>query len=83
MQVTVSSKGQIVLPAPVRRRLRLKARSKLELEEREDGLFLRPAKTKRGTFAPIEYAPPGTLRFGPRDRALDEFADAVGEDDAP
>ena len=83
MQLTVSSKGQIVLPAPVRRRLRLKARSKLELEEREDGLFLRPAKTRQAAFAPIEYAPPGTLKFGARDRELDRFADAAGEDDAP
>ncbi len=35
MQLTLSSKGQIVLPAPVRRRLHLNARSKLELEGRE------------------------------------------------
>ena len=83
MQLTVSSKGQIVLPAPVRRRLRLKARSKLELEERADGLFLRPAKARGAAFVPIDYPPPGTLKFGPRDRALDQFADAVGEGDTP
>jgi hypothetical protein len=63
--------------------LRLKARSKLELEEREDGVFLRPAKARRGAVEPIAYAPPGTLKFGPRDRALDQFAAAAGEDDAP
>ena len=83
MQLTVSSKGQIVLPAPVRRRLRLKARSKLELEEREDGLFLRPARTVKAAFEPIDYPPPGALKFGPRDHALDKFAAAVGEDDTP
>lgn len=82
MQLTLSSKGQIVLPAPVRRRLRLKARSKLELEEREGGLFLRPANTAKSR-APIAFAPPGSLKFGPRDHALDQFAAAAGEDDAP
>ena len=40
MQVTLSSKGQLVLPAPIRRRLRLKARSKVELEERDGGVYI-------------------------------------------
>lgn len=37
----VSSKGQIVLPAPLRRRLALGAGSKLEVLEEEDGIKLR------------------------------------------
>ena len=37
----VSSKGQIVLPAPVRRRLGLGAGTRLELVEEADGLKLR------------------------------------------
>lgn len=79
MQLTLSSKGQLVLPAPVRRRLRLQPRAKLHLEERDGGLFLRPATVGE----PPEPLPPGALKFGPRDYALDRFAATVGEDDAP
>jgi AbrB family looped-hinge helix DNA binding protein len=82
MQLTLSSKGQIVLPAPVRRRLRLKARAKLELEEREGGVFLRPAQN-HPAVAPIKSLRPGALKFGPADYALDKFAAAAGEDDTP
>lgn len=82
VQLTLSTKGQLVLPAPMRRRLRLRARSRVELEERADGIFIRPARPAR-TLAPIEPVPPGALQFGPRDRELDQFAAAAGEDDAP
>jgi len=37
----VSSKGQVVLPAPLRRRLGLSAGSRLEVIEESDGLRLR------------------------------------------
>jgi AbrB family looped-hinge helix DNA binding protein len=72
MQLTLSSKGQIVLPAPMRRRLRLKARAKLEIEERDGGLFLRPANAVP-SLEPIDYPPPGSLKLGPRDYALDKL----------
>lgn len=72
MQLTLSSKGQIVLPAPVRRRLRLKARAKLELEERDGGVFLRPATPARA-FVSIEPAPSGSIRLTQRDYALDRL----------
>ena len=39
--LTVSSKGQIVLPAGVRRRLGLGAGAKIEIVEEADGLHLR------------------------------------------
>ena len=61
MQLTISSKGQLVLPAPVRRRLRLKARSKVELEEREGGVFIRPV-AKPAALEPIAYPAPGSLK---------------------
>lgn len=41
--VLVSSKGQVVLPAPVRKRLGLGAGSRLELTEEPDGVRLRVA----------------------------------------
>ncbi|MEY2882108.1 MAG: Antidote-toxin recognition MazE, bacterial antitoxin [Verrucomicrobiota bacterium] len=73
MVLTLSSKGQIVLPAPVRRKLRLRSRSKLELELRDGGVFLRPTG-KLPAFEPIDYPPPGSLKLGPRDYALDKLA---------
>lgn len=72
MQLTLSSKGQIVLPAPMRRRLRLKVRSKLEIEERDGGLFLRPTKALPA-FAPIDYPAPGSLKVNQRMIALDRL----------
>jgi AbrB family looped-hinge helix DNA binding protein len=69
MQLTLSSKGQIVLPAPMRRRLRLKTRAKLEIEERDGGLFIRPAKTVP-PVQPIDYPAPGALKLDPWEHAL-------------
>ncbi len=43
--VVVSSKGQIVLPAELRRRLGLGAGTRLELSEESDGLRLRVTRT--------------------------------------
>lgn len=82
MQVILSSKGQLVLPAPVRRRLKLKKRARLDLEVRDGGVFLRPVGVEP-PIEPIEYLPPGSIKFTERDYALDKFAAAVGEDDAP
>jgi AbrB family looped-hinge helix DNA binding protein len=73
MQVTLSSKGQLVLPAPIRRRLRLRARTKLVLEEREGGIFIRPARAKT-EFEPIDYPKPGSLKVNQRMRELDKLA---------
>jgi AbrB family looped-hinge helix DNA binding protein len=81
MQVTLSSKGQIVLPAPVRRRLRLKKRAKLELEERDGGVFLRPTGTLP-PFEPIDYPPPGSLKVNKRMIEMDKlFAVETSPDD--
>jgi len=75
MQLTLSSKGQIVLPALMRRRLRLKARAKLEIEERDGGLFLRPVKALPA-FEPIAYPAPGSLKVNQRMFALDRLFSA-------
>jgi len=63
----------------MRRRLRLKARSKLEIEERDGGLFLRPSDALPA-FEPIDYPPLGALKPGPRDYALDKL---FGEESVP
>ncbi len=81
MLLTLSSKGQVVLPAPVRRKLRLRARSKLELELRDGGVFLRPAG-KPPVFEPIDYPPPGSLKVNKRMIELDKLAGPdIGPDD--
>jgi AbrB family looped-hinge helix DNA binding protein len=72
MQLTLSSKGQVVLPAPMRRRLHLKPRAKLEIEERDGGLFLRSAKVSP-RIEPIDYPAPGTVKVNKRMIALDRL----------
>ncbi|HVU25459.1 MAG TPA: AbrB/MazE/SpoVT family DNA-binding domain-containing protein [Opitutus sp.] len=42
MTTTLSSKGQLVLPAAARRKLRLSPGERLSVELRDDGVFLRP-----------------------------------------
>jgi AbrB family looped-hinge helix DNA binding protein len=79
MQSTLSSKGQIVLPAPMRRLLGLKPKSKVLIEERDGGIFIRPVSRKQG-IAPIDYLPEGSIKLSERDYALDA---AAGEDDIP
>jgi len=79
MLLTLSSRGQLVLPAQMRRSLRLRPRAKVEAEEREDGIFLRPARAATA-IEPIKYLPPGAIKFTQRDYDLDKLA---GEDMAP
>jgi AbrB family looped-hinge helix DNA binding protein len=46
MTVKIDRAGRIVLPKPVRERFRLREGSELELEERSDGLTLRPVEQR-------------------------------------
>ena len=48
MLTTLSSKGQLVLPAAARRRLRLTPGARLTVELREDGVFFRPVAQAHG-----------------------------------
>ncbi len=72
MHLTLSSKGQIVLPAPVRRRLRLKPGAQLNLQEKNGGVFLSPVD-HIPLFEPIEYLPPGSIKFSKRDYEQDRL----------
>jgi len=47
VETTLSSKGQIVLPAEARRRLRLAKGERLHVEIRDGGLFLQPMREIR------------------------------------
>lgn len=44
MQVTIDKAGRIVLPKPVRDRFGLRAESKLELVENDEGFHLKPVE---------------------------------------
>jgi AbrB family looped-hinge helix DNA binding protein len=79
MQTTLSSKGQIVLPAPMRRILGLRAKSKVLIEERDGGIFIQPIRRK-AVIAPIEYIPEGAIKLSEGAYELDALA---GEDDVP
>ena len=47
MTTTLSSKGQIVIPAPIRERHNFRAGDELLIEEREDEIVLKKARHKR------------------------------------
>lgn len=47
MRATLSSKGQLVLPAEIRRQLRLARGEALTIELRDDGVLLRPVSRSR------------------------------------
>lgn len=74
------SKGQLTIPAEVRRKLRLKAGDKVRFEEAEDGSVRMLRKTGdiravKGMFGPVEH--PVTIE------EMDEgIAEAVRERDA-
>jgi antitoxin PrlF len=70
MKSTVSSKGQITLPGPVRDRLGLRAGTPVEFELREEGVLVR--KGVRGNH-PVDQVF-GRLRLAkPVDVLLDEM----------
>ncbi len=65
MTIKIDKSGRIVLPKPVRERLRLRAGSDLELEERPEGVILRPVEQqpsmvqKKGIWVHLGKTPRG------------------------
>lgn len=51
MKSTISSKGRITIPAAIRRRLGLRAGTRIEFELRENGVLLRKGRRKRSAAA--------------------------------
>jgi AbrB family looped-hinge helix DNA binding protein len=47
MQTKISTKGQVVLPSPVRNRLGLQAGDSLDVQVEGDAILLRPRRAKR------------------------------------
>ncbi|MDP0495936.1 MAG: AbrB/MazE/SpoVT family DNA-binding domain-containing protein [Verrucomicrobiota bacterium JB024] len=50
METIVSSKGQVVIPAALRRKLKLKPGDRLDIREETDGILMRPMGSARGNF---------------------------------
>lgn len=71
-KLTVSSKGQIVLPAAMRRRLGLAAGAKLEAIEEANGLRLRVVRSIRKSDV-AALAGMVKLRARGKPRRLDDF----------
>ena len=72
METTLSSKGQIVLPAAARRRLHLARGERLAVEFREGGVLLRPMNVPRAykmVNHPVSGLP-AMVPVGPRGRQV-------------
>ena len=84
MNVKIDKAGRIVLPKPVRDRLRLRQGSDLEIEERPEGLLLKPVDRrpsmvqKNGIWVHLGKLPKGfdwdTLVEDARDDRIKELS---------
>jgi AbrB family looped-hinge helix DNA binding protein len=74
----VSDKGQITIPAAVRRKLGLKAKSRVQIEPREDGLLIKPVKSISELYGIFhEYAKGKTTDW---DEEIEEAMRIVAEE---
>ena len=71
---TVSSKGQITLPAAARRKLKIKPRSRVEVEVRENEIVIRPTKSLRELYGIFHEAAKGKTEDWETVRTLTERA---------
>jgi AbrB family looped-hinge helix DNA binding protein len=72
METTLSSKGQIVLPAAARRRLHLARGERLAVELRDGGVLLRPLNAPRA-YKTVNHPVsglPAMVAVGPRGRRV-------------
>jgi len=74
---TVSTKGQVILPKAIRQQRRWDAGTKLVVENREDGVFLRAAPL----FSPTEIdAVFGSLPYAGSAKTIDEMDAAIAKE---
>lgn len=71
MIVTVSSKGQVVIPAPIRQRLGIVPGSSLEILEQPDGTLL--VSVRRAVAVTTIDEGYGMLRYSGPPRSLADF----------
>jgi AbrB family looped-hinge helix DNA binding protein len=72
VQTKLSTKGQIILPAELRKRQRFNPGERFEIEEKNGKIILSPVKKKRneGLADWLLKCPPG-LKLPPRSKDLD------------
>jgi AbrB family looped-hinge helix DNA binding protein len=72
MRTTLSTKGQVILPAEIRKNGRHYAGQKFEVEEKNGKIILSPVKKKRNEgLADLLLNRPAGLKLPPRDKDLD------------
>ena len=77
-QTTVSSKGQIVIPRDVRKRLNILAGDQFEVVERPDGVLLRKASVKSGkSFDEVTANIKSIIRFDGPPVSIEEMNEAI------
>ncbi len=55
METTISSKGQIVLPAPLRERDRILAGQRFDIERLDEGHYLLKRQSPKGTHGMVDW----------------------------
>ena len=76
-ETTISSKGQVVLPKALREKRRWKAGTKLTVEERPEGLLLKPLEKKK-KFSVSDWR--GMLKHKGPPRTIEEMNAAIEEE---
>ncbi|MBI2715551.1 MAG: AbrB/MazE/SpoVT family DNA-binding domain-containing protein [Rhizobiales bacterium] len=76
-ETTISSKGQVVLPKALREKRRWKAGTKLTVEERPEGLLLKPLEKKK-KFTVSDWR--GMLKYKGPPHTIEEMNAAIEEE---
>jgi len=81
MLKTLSSKGQLVLPAAYRKRMGLAVGSQIRLREEGDRLILEPARSGKAKFVQAPGCPRPILSVGSKRRFADnDLIDPLDDD---
>ena len=76
MQTKISTRGQIVLPKAIRDKRRWKAGTRLIVEDRPDGVLLKPVEKKKFTVADLR----GMLKHKGPPHTIEEMNAAIEEE---
>jgi AbrB family looped-hinge helix DNA binding protein len=77
MQTKVSTKGQVVLPKAIREKRRWKAGTRLTVEDRPDGVLLKPIEKKK-KLTIDDWA--GIIKYKGPARTVEEMNAAIDEE---
>ena len=76
-QTTISTKGQVVLPKAIREKRRWKAGTRLTVEDRPEGVLLKPVeKKKKLTIDDLR----GIVKYKGPARSIEEMNAAIDEE---